>query len=101
MNRFMIVSATITTVRRLDNCGRFHTAWVVNSHSRKPANDPCQSFGERSLRLKVAVLMVAKVKGKQWPPLLTQSATAWLFGKLACRVSLIIPLHCNHSAGIQ
>jgi hypothetical protein len=28
MNRFMIAPTTISTIRRLDNNWRFHTAWV-------------------------------------------------------------------------
>ncbi|VVQ01248.1 hypothetical protein PS910_03827 [Pseudomonas fluorescens] len=28
MNRFMIVPATISTIRRLENRRRFHTAWT-------------------------------------------------------------------------
>ncbi len=37
MNRFMIVPTTISTIRRLDNCMRFHTAWTQSSSSRKAA----------------------------------------------------------------
>lgn len=37
MNRFMIVPATISTIRRLDNRRCFHTAWVESSRSRVSA----------------------------------------------------------------
>ncbi|EBV3304149.1 hypothetical protein DOH45_24345 [Salmonella enterica subsp. enterica serovar Enteritidis] len=40
----MIVPATITTVRRLDNCGRFHTAWTNSGHSRRTAIGQKQTF---------------------------------------------------------
>jgi hypothetical protein len=33
INRFMIAPATISTIRRLDNCGSLHTAWVDCSRS--------------------------------------------------------------------
>lgn len=44
MNRFMIAPATITTVRRLYNHGRFHTAWPHSGLWGKTANGQELSF---------------------------------------------------------
>ncbi|MGH8422414.1 MAG: hypothetical protein ACRER3_08675, partial [Pseudomonas fluorescens] len=40
MNRFMIAPDTISTIRRLDNHWRFHTAWVDSCPSHQAAISP-------------------------------------------------------------